>query len=233
MKKITLFIVFILLSITYNYSQQELSNIIFSHSENQTIYFYEYNGKLKVKADYKTQIQAVNEYPEQLIQSVLSATNQKWVNYNTLGGEKKARKKSEKHFKQIKKMDRKKNYFELHHKLRFKIDGLDTVIIKFFFYQEKELPVSGAMVMQKINKRWFVTSRSDLSVFAIMIMRLKTEALKGIILGNSTNQDIETFHKMVSVKNNIELSLFEKEFTNLYLPENINKKELFIDPKTW
>jgi len=63
MKKITLFIVFILLSITYNYSQQELSNIIFSHSENQTIYFYEYNGKLKVKADYKTQIQAVNEYP--------------------------------------------------------------------------------------------------------------------------------------------------------------------------
>jgi len=214
--------------------QQESSNILLSYSQNQEIYYYEYQPKLKIKATLTQQSDVKNEYPEELIQSVFSARNQEWIDYNTLGGAEKSDKKSEKHFNHIKKMDKDKNYFELHHKVTFNLDGVKTSIIKFFLIQENKTPISGAMLMQKINNRWYVTSRSDMSMFVIMIMRLKSDALEGIIFGDSDNKEIIDFYHKVSDKNGVlNLSSFEKEFFDLYLPENKEKLNLFIDPKTW
>jgi len=212
---------------------QEYSNILLSTSETQDIYFYEYSPRLKIKADYQLQSEAVNEYPEQLIQSVLSATNQEWVNYNTLGGEENASQKNKIHFDRIKKMNKENNYFELVHKLTFQFDNVPTVIIKFFIYQEDMEPISGAMLIQKKGNRWYKSSNMSLSNMSIMVMRFKTDVLQGLILGNSTDKEIQALHQDISTINGIDLSSLEKEFFNLYLPENINKKELFIDPKTW
>ncbi|XKX06547.1 hypothetical protein R8G61_04280 [Tenacibaculum maritimum] len=83
----------ILLYLLFSFSQKEYSNIIFSFSEEQSINVFKYSEDFIIRADYNDKEEAVNEYPEQLIQSVFSATNQEWVNYNTLGGEKKLVKK--------------------------------------------------------------------------------------------------------------------------------------------
>lgn len=215
------------------FSQKETSNIMLSYSENQDIYIYEYMPNFKIKAEYKSQSQAINKYPEQLLQSILSATNQEWVNYNTLGGIDKADIKDESHFTAIKKMDKEKNYFELIHKITFDIDNIQTSIIKFFLHEGVTEPISGVVVMQKVNDRWFTTSNINLSTLSIMVMRLKTEVLRGVILGNSENLDIKNLHKKVNTDGGINLTVFENEFLSWYDSTNDANKKLFLDSKTW
>ena len=83
MKNRTLHLLVLLISSIACFAQEEYSNILLSYSETQDIFYYKYNPEFIIKADYKSQSEAINAYPEQLIQSVLSATNQEWVNYNT------------------------------------------------------------------------------------------------------------------------------------------------------
>jgi hypothetical protein len=225
------FIILVISSISC-LAQEEYSNILLSYSETQDIYYYKYNPDFIIKADYKSQSVAVNEYPEQLVQSVLSATSQEWENYNTLGGKEKAEQIEESHFEKIKKMDKDKNYFELIHKLTFKIDNISTVIVKFFLHQENTQPISGAMVMQKVNGKWYKTSNINLSTLAIMVMRLKSDVLVGAILGSSTDSSIQKLHNKINSETGISLTIFENEFLSWYEPNN-NNKELFIDSKTW
>jgi len=214
-------------------SQQESSNILFFFTEEQEIDIYEYNEEFIIRADYKTQSEALNLYPEQLIQSVFSASTQEWVNYNTLGGEEKATKKDKAYFDRIKNMDRDKNYIELIHKLSFELNSLPTVIIKFFLHEEKNKPVSGAMVMQKVDNRWLTTSSIDVSTFSIMVMRLKTEVLKGAFLGDQNNAEIQKLHERVINENGLDLNRFQEDFFSWYDDDNTYYKNIFLDPKAW
>ena len=83
MKHRTLQFIILIISSISCFAQEEYSNILLSYSETQDIFYYKYNPEFIIYADYKSQSEAINEHPEQLIQSVLSATNQEWVNYNT------------------------------------------------------------------------------------------------------------------------------------------------------
>jgi hypothetical protein len=232
MKHRTLQFIILIISSISCFAQEEYSNILLSYSETQDIFYYKYNPEFTINADYKSQSEAINEHPEQLIQSVLSATNQEWVNYNTLGGKEKAEQKEVSHFEQIKKMNKDKNYFELIHKLTFKIDNTPTAIVKFFLHQENTQPISAAMVMQEVNGKWYKTSNINLSTLAIMVMRLKSDVLEGAILGNSSSSNIQNLHDKINSEVGINLTIFENEFLSWYEPNN-NNKELFIDPKAW
>ncbi|WP_157926191.1 hypothetical protein [Tenacibaculum maritimum] len=223
----------ILLYPLFSFSQKEYSNIIFSFSEEQSINVFKYSEDFIIRADYNDKEEAVNEYPEQLIQSVFSATNQEWVNYNTLGGEKKASKKEESHFNRVKTMNKDKNYLELIHKLTFQIGNRPTSIIKFFLHEENKQPVSGAMVLQKEGNRWYKTSNINLSALAIMTMRLKTEVIEGVFLGNTSQQDILELKETVTKDGGVDIGILEKEFFSWYTNNNTYLKTLFIDPKTW
>lgn len=231
--KLNKIVIFLITLPLFSFSQQEYSNILFVFSENQEIDIYKYDNDFIIKADYNNQSEAVNLYPEQLVQSVFSATTQEWVNYNTLGGEEKASKKDQSYFNGIKNMNKEKNYIELIHKLSFEIEGLPTVIIKFFLHEENNKPVSGAMVMQKVGKRWLTTSNINLSTFSIMVMRLKTEVLQGVFLGNSDNSEIAKLHQKVTTKNGLDLSNFEEEFLSWYDNDNAYYKNIFLDSKAW
>ncbi|MCA6420690.1 MAG: hypothetical protein IM603_16485 [Cytophagales bacterium] len=212
----------------------EYPNIILSYSENQTLYFHEYNPPLKVKAEYTQLSQALNQYPEQLIQSILSAKNQNWVDYNTLGGTENSSKLDEAHFQKIILMDKEKNYFELVHKLTFNVGSVPTALVKFYFYQENQTPVSGCHVMQNINGRWQKTSHPSLSLLAIAFMRFKTEVIKGVILGGSKDQEVIKLRQRITTNGSFDLAKLEKEFSSWYSPAKDEKKlKLFTDPKAW
>ncbi len=234
MKKIKylLFIAFITCSLVR--SQQEDANLILSYSEESEISFFEYSKNTYAKAIYKRQEDVTNKYPEQLLESIISATNQEWVNYNTLGGAEKASEKRQSHFDKIKSMDRTKNYFELIHRLNLNVGGIPTAIIKFFTHFEDAEVLSGVIVMQLVDGRWQKTSHPSLSTLSIIVMRMKTEVLKGIILQNSDNMDIIDITERVTNETGLELSLLEKEFTSWYSPKIDEEKiTMYKDPKSW
>ncbi|CAM1364577.1 conserved hypothetical protein [Tenacibaculum litoreum] len=210
------------------------SNLILTITEEQNLSFHKYEPRLQLKATLTTISEVKNEFPEQLMQSILSARNQEWVNYNTLGGEEKASKKEPSHFEKIVSMNKDENYFELHHKFTFNLGDIPTTIIKFYFYQENEKPLSAAYVMQKVNGRWQRTSHSSLSMLSIIVMRMKSEVLEGIILGNSTDASIQAITERVTTNGALDVKKLEDEFASWYTPKKDDIKiNLYKDPKSW
>lgn len=215
-------------------AQNNDSNLILGYSETQEMYFHEYTPALKIKADYTELSQVTNQYPEQLIQSVLSARNQAWVDYNTLGGAEKSAKLLPAHFDKVLAMNKDLNYFELAHKMTFNVGNIPTAVIKFYFNQENEKPLSGCYVMQFVNGRWQKTGHPSLSVLSIAFMRFKTEVIRDVISGRTTDDAILKLRGRVTTNGVLDLTKLEKEFSSWYSPtKDINKLKLFTDPKAW
>jgi hypothetical protein len=199
------------------------------------VLFHVYNPPFLAKAIYKDTIQAVNKFPEQLMSSIISTLNPKWIAYNTLGGQAKAEKKEQKYYDFIKSMDRDKNYFELRSKMSFSLGGNDFSIIKFYFHTQ-ELPTaqSGAYVMQKVNNRWYSTSTPNTSDLSLMIMRFQEDKLLTILTGKPNGNPVnDELMAKTSVSGSIDLALLYKEFSNWYTNNDSQKIEYFIDPKAW
>lgn len=219
---------------TFGNAQEEDANLILSFPEESEISFFQYPEGTYAKAVYRSQSETTNEYPEQLLESIISATNQEWVNYNTLGGAEKATEKKQSHFDKVETMDKDNNYFQLAHKLTFNIGGVPSTIIKFFTHFEGTDVLSGAAVMQFVNGRWQKTSHPSLSTLSIIVMRMKSEVLEGIVLQNSNDPNIKTITGRVSTEAGLDLSLLEEEFGSWYSPEiDETKIELYKDPRTW
>lgn len=225
----SLFIANTLVGFTQNINNP---NLILSISEESELMFYRYDSIFKIKATLTSLDEVENEYPEQLMESILSARNQKWIDYNTLGG--KGRKKEQSHFNKIIKMDKDKNYFELKHKLTFRLGNTPTSIIKFYFYQENEKPISGSYLLQNINGRWYKTSSSSLSILPIIVMRIKSEVLEGIVYGNSEIQEIIDIRERTTTNGSLDLKKLEDEFASWYSPrKDLFKISAYKDPKSW
>lgn len=233
LRLIIICIYFLISSIGYS-QNKESSNIILARMDSSEMYYYQYQPPLKITADYSYINEATNEYPEQLVKSVLSARDQEWVNYNTLGGAENASQKDQAHFDRVASMNKEKNYFELHHKLTFDVGGIPTTFVKFFFYQEDEKPVSGCMVMQKIRNRWYKTSHPSFSTLSIILMRLKTDVLEGIVLSNSNVPEVNELRERVTTNGSLDLQKLEDEFSSWYRPVVDQQKiGLYKDPQTW
>lgn len=231
--KLLHFLILVIISTPF-FAQVEDANLILSYPEESEISFYQYPPNTFAKAIYVLQEEAINQYPEQLLESIISAVDQEWVNYNTLGGAEKASKKEQSHFDLIRTMDRENNYFELVHKLTFDVGGIPSVIIKFFTHLEGTEVLSGVAVMQYVDGRWHKTSHPSLSTLSIIVMRMKSEVLVGIVLQNSNNPSIRALTERVSTEAGLDLQLLEDEFGSWYTPEiDESKIALFKDPKTW
>ncbi len=215
-------------------AQEENANLILSYPEESEISFFQYPEGTNAYAIYNSQAETTNMYPEQLLESIISATNQDWVDYNTLGGAEKASKKKQSHFDKVKTMDKANNYFELAHKLTLEVGGVSTAIIKFFTHFQETETLSGVSVMQFVDGRWQKTSQTSLSTLSIVVMRMKPEVLKGIVLLNSDDPNIKALAERVSRDGVLDLSLLEDEFRSWYSPEKDETKiELYKDPRTW
>jgi hypothetical protein len=223
--------ILILLLITQSNFSQEKGARSYSFNINE-ILFYKYNSDFKVKAtkDFKA---IKNEFPEDLMQSILSCSNEEWEIFNTLGGKEKAEINDSDHYNHIKKMDVEKTYFELKHKLEFEIDGIPTAIVKFYFItQDSPRPQAGLTVMQKKGNRWYKTSMKMVSNLAMTVLRLKTEEFQKIINGNVNSPELIQINKKVFVNGKLDFNKLNQEIDSWYMEptkENISKKTYFKD----
>lgn len=225
---------FLLIAIYQNlYSQIDNQNLILGR-ENETELFIHVYDSLTIKKDYTRLDEVKNDSPENLLKSILSATSQEWIDYNTLGGSLKSNKRKEDYFKRIKQMDKDKNYIKLIHKVSFIIDNVPTEIIKFYFKQENAKEVSGCYVLQKVNNRWYKSSNSTTSTLSIIIMRMRTDILVELISGKTSNPKIKEVYNAIYSNGFIDLSKLENVFFSWYTPTKENEMlNLFIDSKAW
>lgn len=232
MKKI-IFLFLVIFSFCKMYSQKDYANLIIGKEDEVELSFQIYDS-LVIKKDYTKFEDVINDSPENLIKSILSATNQEWVDYNTLGGSQKSTKRKPDYFKKIEEMNKDKNYIQLIHKFSFSIDNVPTEIIKFYFKQENTTAVSGCYVLQKINNRWYKLSNTTTANLSIMVMRLKTEILKELFSGKTSNDKTKELYNKIYSNGILDLRKFENIFFSWYSPTKKNDIiNVFIDPKTW
>lgn len=230
MKTITKTILLLLL--VQSIFSQEKGSRTYSFNINE-IGFYKYEKEFKIKAtkDFKN---IKNEFPEDLMQSILSCSNEEWEIFNTLGGKEKAEINDSDYYNHIKKMDVEKTYFELKHKLEFEIDGVPNAIVKFYFIsQDSPKPQAGLTVMQKKGNRWYKTSMKMVSNLAMTVLRLKTEEFEKIINSNVNTPELIQINKKVFVNGKLDFNKLNQEIDSWYMEptnENISKKTYFKDP---
>lgn len=153
--------------------------------------YYEYKPLFKAKAIYQNLNEVTNEYPEQLMSSILCTSSQEWENYNSLATGHEMGKSDEEEFARRRQLNIEKTYFELRSKLTFTVNGSEMAIIKFYLHDEHiKKPVAGALVMKKVNGKWYKTSTPYTTDLAMILVVFKADVL-GRILANRPQNSIE------------------------------------------
>lgn len=224
---ITVFVsIFFIIS---TYAQDNLgARLIIGTNNIENTTYHIYDPPFRAMVIYKDTIEAVNKYPEQLMSSMLSASNQDWVNYNTLGGAIESSKISQEEFDKVKKLSYDKNYFELLSKLEFEVNNDKMAIVKFYLYKEDlDKPVAGATVMQYINNRWYETSKPYTTSIAMALMIFKVNIMNSLLTGKGRNE----------MENDLIKKVYDNglDFDKLLQQQNLSteEKEYFTNPLNW
>lgn len=204
---------------------------ILASSGKVTSYKYSlYNPPNIIKPIYNRLDEVKNNTIEELMASVLCATSQDWVNYNTLGGVKNAITKTKEDFEQAKNRDKEKTSMELISRLNLVSNGQNFTIVRFRLHIEQAPKgVTGAYQLQMVENRWYQTSRSDLSNLALMTMFIKTDIMQDIIAGKPTRKPMtdELINKVYD-KNGLNVETLFKEFS-LWETDKL-KTDYFTEP---
>lgn len=208
------------------FSQKNEVQIILNSKELKNCNYELYRPVVEIKMIYKDTLDAVNNTPEQLMTSIISASNQEWVNYNCFGGKEKAAPFSKEEFNK-KMRGKEKNYIELLAKLEFSIDSVKYSVVKFRYFQAKiKKPIMGSLLMIYSNSRWFQTSNAKLNNLSMMMLVFKEDILERILSGLGNNQMENNLIKLVYSNGlNIDL-LFKQNF-------NQEQKKYFINDLNW
>ncbi|KQO32769.1 hypothetical protein ASF10_20145 [Flavobacterium sp. Leaf82] len=232
MNKSIIVLVLLIVFCKKTYAQND-PNLILGKEDESELSFHVYDS-LIIKKDYLKLEEVKNDTPENLMRSILSASSQEWIDYNTLGGSIKSSKRKEDYFVKIKQMSIDKNYIKLIHKVSLLINNTPTEIIKFYFKQENTKDVSGCYVLQKVNDRWYKVSNNTTSNLSIIVMRLKTNVLIELFSGKTSNILTKELYNAINSGGYMDLSKLENIFFSWYSPLKKNEKlNLFIDSKTW
>lgn len=200
---------------------------------NNSVYLY--TPSYLAKPIFTDTLAALNVCPEQLMESIISVNNQKWVDYNTLGGEKASKKYQKEYFDNRKSLNKETTFLELRLKYTFSFQGNEMAIIKYYYHTPVVKPTSGAYVMQKLGKRWYYTSTTFTSDLAIVIMRFQEEKLKKILMGLETD-DLkinEVIRKVKDQNGNINTNKLVAVFNDWYTNNNSEMLNYFQDPHAW
>lgn len=218
----------ILLIVSVSLTAQEYQNIKIDIDSLSNVSLKVYTPEFQAKMIYKDTIEAKNSNPEMLMSSIISADNQPWVDYNTIGGSSESDKKGEKHFLDVKNRNVEKNYFNLLSKLSFDYYGSKWAIVKFYLYlEEKSKPIGGSMVMQNYNGQWKVTSNSKITPIAMAMMIFGVKPMKNILLISPENEMEKELVKKVYSDKGLDIStLLSQKF-------DTNEKKYFINPLNW
>lgn len=185
-----------------------------------------FNPKVKITMIYKDTLDVKNVTTEELMTSIFSATNQKWVDYNSLGGKEKATPFTNSEFlEKIKYKD--KNYMEMLSKLEFKSDSIQYAIVKFNYYLEQHKKnIKGSILMQKEKNRWYQTSNAKINNLTMMMLVFKEDILGRLLTGQGINK-MEKDLISIIYNDGLDIDkLFQQNFTT-------EQKDYFINKLNW
>jgi hypothetical protein len=206
-----------------------------NQSSMQNLVFSKYEPAYKAKMLYKSQSEAKNETPESLVSSIISASSQDWVDYNTLGGSEKSRKIDKEALKRATTADREKVYFELTSKMNFRANGSEMCIIKFFIHSDGlPKPFSGTYLFQKNGSRWYHTATPWATNLMIMMMSFDDSKLATLLKGKPIGEPLmDELMKKVFQDNTFNLEILYKEYDSWYANKDEKRKNYFLDKNTW
>jgi hypothetical protein len=230
--KLVLLNLFISISL---YAQDEQgSRVILGNEGFRNASYYVYSPVYIAKGIYKSINEMKNQYPEELMSSLLSETTQEWVNTNTLGGEKEAEKKDTKYFEAIRKMDKDKNYFELRCKLEYEANEEHFAIIKFYLNREGAEPMCGAYAMQRIENRWYKTSTYLTTSLAFMLMQFDENKLDLLFQQNANESPlIASLLNKILVNKQVSLSKLIDISNDWTATSDTTNTDFFLDRNSW
>lgn len=186
----------------------------------------------RILPKYKSLREVDNKSVENMMASILCESSQEWVNFNTLGGTKKAMIKKAEDFQKIKNRDNAKTHMGICSKMDFDILGQSVSILKFkLFIEQAPQGVTGAYQLQKVGNRWYKTSRTDLSNIALMMMFIKPHVFSDLLAGKPKNQK-EFDALLTKVYENKGLN-FEKLYNEFSLWENDKEKTALFTEPAW
>lgn len=150
--------------------------------KNDVFYYQRYDKDFIVEGNCKSYEDCKNEYPEQTLKSVLSASNYDWdsKNYNYT-----IRENNLKYIKANSLSD-KKHYFKLLLKVTFEWNDMEYAIIKYHI-RENDKMLPNCSILKRTDKRWFIIKPSgSLTQAYFMFNYLSVKSLDAIF----TNKDI-------------------------------------------
>jgi len=137
--------------------------------------FHIYEPPYKAMWTYREMSEAKNLTPEELLTSIASESNQEWVDYNNAKG--KSHTVSKKQFEFRRNRSHEKNYFELAHKFKFSLNGVETVIVKYWFIDDGKKNGSTTLQAQKIDGKWVSSPVVGLDKLSLVIDKLDSNIL--------------------------------------------------------
>lgn len=166
--------------------------------------------------------QVTNQTEEELMHSILSASDLNWYNFNR---EKKVEKTSQ-DFAYIKSADENQYYFKLFSKINFSANGVAYAAVKFHLYDQQNI-YGFAEAMKKINGKWVSTSDSQATILLFFMGMVDTPYLNAIMKNQMTdNSELNKIIKS-SVKNGkIDLNLIISQL-NSQLATNDELKKIY------
>jgi hypothetical protein len=209
--------------------------ILGNQSSMQNLVFTQYKPVFKATMLYKNQNEAKNETPETLVSSIISASTQAWVDYNTFGGAEKSRKITKEALERAKTANKEKVFLNLTSKMTFNANGSEMCIVKFYIHSDGlPKPISGTYLFQKVANRWYHSASPWASNLMIMMMSFDDDKLATILKGKTIGDKIiDNLIVKIVDKKGINLDKLYIEYDSWYAKNDKIKKDYFLDKNSW
>ena len=134
-----------------------------------------------------------NTTPEELLTSIVSETNQEWVDFNNAPGH--SHSVSEKAFKFRREREIDKNYHELVHKFEFEYNGVQIAFIKIWFVADGKKTLTSTRQLQKVNGRWVRAPILGFDKLSRVIEKLDSKVLADLFSRTNRNPKISDLYE--------------------------------------
>ena len=220
MKKLRLLFFMVFVCGTVNAQNQvidcaEMLNV----SRQVTNFHYERYNENYIVRKYDSFSQVTNSTEEELMRSVLSASDLNWYNFNR---EKKVKQTSQ-DFNSIKKINADVYYFKLIGKVNFIANGIEYAVIKFHLY-DRGKTYGFAETMKKINNKWVTTTDYQITQLLFFMGMVDIKYIDAIM--NNEKTDNAEFN--VIVNNNTKNNIVDLDAVIFYLQNELSQTDKLI-----
>ena len=183
--------------------------------------YLKYDNNFVIKK-YDKFSEVTNKTEEELMRSILSASDLNWFNFNR---EKKVEKTSQ-DFGYIKSVNNNIYYIKLLNKINFVANVIEYAVIKFHLYDNDNI-YGFAEAMKKINGKWVSTSDSQTTMLLFFMGMIKTSYIDAIMKKHNT--DNQALNKIIQSSTKNEKIDFNAIIHNINneLPNNNKLKNIY------